>query len=353
MTTVIKIFDNTDLFVSLNRYLQKNIFSKVFVLVDENTKKHCLPILGKKILIDFISIEIKSGEKHKNLDTTQQIWEKLTVLGADRQSVLLNLGGGVITDMGGFAAETFKRGIHFINIPTTLLAMVDAAIGGKTAVDFKGLKNQIGLFANAEMILIYPDFLKTLPQRELRSGLAEVIKYGLIDDIDIWKEIKNLHNDNITTKIIKKSIAIKERIVSEDPKENGIRKILNFGHTLGHAIETHFLEKTIDKQLLHGEAIAIGMILAAHLSFQTQGFPLVIVDEISLHIKRLFKRSIPAAISQKDYQPILNLLQHDKKNNMGEINFILLKAIGIPVLDCQVSEREITTAFEYFSVAKL
>lgn len=230
--------------------------------------------------------------------------------------------------------------------------MVDAAIGGKTGIDFNGLKNQIGLFSNPEMILIAPKFLKTLPKRELFSGLAEVIKYGLTDDPSIWETVKNidLENFTISADLIKKSIQIKERIVKQDPTEKGLRKTLNFGHTLGHAIETHFFSKPTKEQLLHGEAIGVGMILAAHLSFQTQGFQVELVAEIKTQIKRIYKSSIPRKLSLKDYKPIMDLLKHDKKNNQGTTNFILLSAIGKPILDCQVTESEILLAFEYYNL---
>ena len=338
-------------FEKLAFFLDSEAITKVFILVDENTKEYCLPIFNKEYQLPYTLIQIISGEINKNLDTCKNIWQKLTDCGADRNSLLINLGGGVISDMGGFTAATYKRGIRFINIPTTLLGMVDAAIGGKTGIDFNGLKNQIGLFSNPEIILIVPKFLKTLPKRELFSGLAEVIKYGLTDDPSIWETVKKIDIENFTfsTDLIKKSIQIKERIVKQDPTEKGLRKTLNFGHTLGHAIETHFFSKPTKEQLLHGEAIAIGMILAVHLSFQTQGFPLELVADITTHIKRIYKSSIPTKLSSKDYKPILDLLKHDKKNNKGATNFILLSSIGKPILDCQVMESEILRAFEYYN----
>ncbi len=337
-------------FEELNSYILKTDFSKIFILVDENTKKYCLPILKEVTLFSFSTIEIKSSETHKNLDTLQQIWKTLTDKAADRKSLLLNLGGGVITDIGGFAAATFKRGMRFINIPTTLLGMVDASVGGKTGIDFNGLKNQIGLFTNPEMVLVYKDFLQTLPTRELQSGMAEVIKYGLIADIKIWKYFKELNsNSKISNEIIQNSIQIKEQIVQTDPKEKGIRKTLNFGHTLGHAIETHFLSKSKKKQLLHGEAVAIGMILATHLSYQTKNLPLQTLTAITSSIKNYYQNAIPKRISKKDYSPIIDLLKHDKKNTNGKVNFILISAIGKPLLDCEVTDSEIVSALDYYS----
>lgn len=346
---IVSIYFQKDGYVQLNSYLKSNTFSKLFVLIDENTKEHCLPILAQELHYSFDTLNIHSGELFKNLDTCNYLWKELAEKEADRQSIVLNLGGGVITDIGGLVASTYKRGIRFINIPTTLLGMVDAAIGGKTGVDFEGLKNQIGLFSNPEMILINPDFLKTLPKREFISGLAEVIKYGLIDDAEIWSYIKMLAVNHFTLEkaIIQKSIAIKERIVLEDPKEKDVRKTLNFGHTLGHAIETHFLSKPKKEQVLHGEAVAIGMILAAHLSQQTQGLAPKTTKSIATTLLKFYSDRLPT-IGDSDMLPILKLLIHDKKNINGNVNFILLKAIGKPILDCRVGEKEIQNAFKYY-----
>ncbi len=338
-------------FDKLNGFVREQDCSKVFVLVDENTKKYCLPILKEATLFPFDIIEIKSGETHKNLNTLQQIWQALTDQGADRKSLLLNLGGGIITDIGGFAAATFKRGIRFINISTSLLGMVDASIGGKTGVDFNGLKNQIGLFSTPEMVLINEIFLQTLPARELKSGMAEIVKYGLINDVRIWEYFQKLNSDNtsIPSEIIQKSIGIKEQIVLTDPKEKGIRKTLNFGHTLGHAIETHFFSKPKEKQLLHGEAVAIGMIVAAHLSYQTKKLPLKTLEEITLNIKNYYQNALPKQISKEEYPSIMELLKHDKKNTNGRVNFILIDAIGNPLLDCEVSDNEMINALDYYA----
>ena len=335
-------------FNQLNKFLKKTNYSSLFVLIDENTQLFCLPTLKEELDFPFTFIPIRAGEKHKNLKTCQILWDELARLGADRNSILINLGGGVITDMGGFVAATFKRGMRFINIPTTLLGMVDAAIGGKTGIDFQHLKNQIGLFANAEMTLIYPDFLDTLAPRELRSGLAEVIKYGLIDTNTIWKYIKSLDTTSliINENIIKKSAQLKEQIVKQDPTEKGIRKTLNFGHTLGHAIETHFMSKPKKQQLLHGEAVAIGMILAISLSSQTQGFSAINTNEIAKVIASIYPK---ATFTAEEYPVILDLMKHDKKSVNGQINFVLLQAIGKPVLNCQVTENEIMKAFAFYN----
>ncbi len=340
------IFYKNDGFNQLNKFLKKTNYSSLFVLIDENTQLFCLPTLKKQLVLPFTFIPIRAGEKHKNLKTCQILWDELARLGADRNSILINLGGGVITDMGGFVAATFKRGMRFINIPTTLLGMVDAAIGGKTGIDFQHLKNQIGLFAKAEMTLIYPNFLDTLAPRELHSGLAEVIKYGLIDTNTIWEYIKSLDTNSISIdeNIIKKSAQLKEQIVKQDPTEKGIRKTLNFGHTLGHAIETHFMSKPKKQQLLHGEAVAIGMILAVSLSSQTQGFPTA--NEIAKIITSIYPK---VTFTTEDYPIIFDLLKHDKKNVNGQLNFVLLQAIGKPVINCQVTENEIMKAFTFYN----
>ena len=342
------IYYQNDGFNQLNKFLKKTNYSTLFVLIDENTQLFCLPTLKDQLDFPFTFIPIRAGEKHKNLKTCQILWDELARYGADRNSILINLGGGVITDMGGFVAATFKRGMRFINIPTTLLGMVDAAIGGKTGIDFQHLKNQIGLFTNAELTLIYSNFLDTLAPRELRSGLAEIIKYGLIDTNTIWKYIKNLDTTsfNIDGNIIEKSAQLKEQIVRQDPTEKGIRKTLNFGHTLGHAIETHFMSKPKKQQLLHGEAVAIGIILAISLSTQTQGFPTAKTNEITKVITSIYPK---ITFTEQDYPIILSLLKHDKKNVNGQINFVLLQAIGKPVLNCQVSKDEIMKSFEFYN----
>ena len=360
----IPIFYNRNGFVQLNAFLDKTSFSTLFVLIDQHTQIFCLPTLKEELKFSFYMIPIRAGEKQKNLKTSQYIWEALSELGADRDSILINLGGGVITDMGGFAAATFKRGMRFINIPTTLLGMVDAAIGGKTGVDFKGLKNQIGVFKNAIATLIDVNFLDTLSKREMASGLAEVMKYGIISSPTIWETIVNQdpEEQQLSAKLIKESVAIKSAIVEEDPTEKGIRKTLNFGHTLGHAVETHYLSKPKKEQLLHGEAIAMGMVLALHLSYQTQDFPLEKAKEISIQILKFYQKdfkttfknvvkkisTLPKLIGG-DYYDVLDLLRHDKKNRNGEVNFILLQDIQQPVIDCQVTEDEIGLAVNFYN----
>ncbi len=233
--------------------MNKEFCSKIFVLVDNNTREHCWPILKNQMESNHAMevLEIRAGEKFKNLETCQQIWEQLSVLGADRKSVIINLGGGVITDMGGFVASCFKRGIRFINIPTTLLSMVDASVGAKTGIDLGVLKNQIGLFSNPEMVLIDPEYLKTVSDREMRSGLAEIIKYGYTFDKSLWEEIRTFDSVDLTriVPLVHKSVEIKNQVVLDDLHESGLRKTLNFGHTAGHAIESYFLDKDFKNDL--------------------------------------------------------------------------------------------------------
>ena len=237
---------------------------KKIILLDENTRRHCLPLLETK---NAELLEIESGEKNKHIQTCTQLWKTLIDLGADRHSLLINLGGGVICDIGGFVASTFKRGIDFIHIPTTLLAQADASVGGKTGVDFANLKNQVGVFSNPKAVFVFPQFLDTLDERQLRSGFAEIIKHALIRDKTLWHTIQSVDvNDRSgLTDVISQSLQIKNDIVTDDPFEKGLRKILNFGHTIGHAVESVSLRQH-KKQLLHGEAVAIGMICEAYLS---------------------------------------------------------------------------------------
>ncbi len=355
---------NTNGLHQLNAFLENTTYSKLIVLVDNKTKIFCLPILKEAIKYSFFFIEIKNGERNKNLKTSKILWEELTNIGADRNSILINLGGGVITDIGGFVAATYKRGIRFINIPTTVLGMVDAAIGGKTGIDLNGLKNQIGIIKNPLALWVNTTFLDTLDAREIKSGLAEIIKYGFISEASILKTIEEMEMDSfpLDSVLIKKCIDSKLTIVQEDPEEKNRRKILNFGHTLGHAIETYFLSKVKKEQLLHGEAVAIGMILALHLSHQIYDLPIKKVDFYTRLILKFYAKKFKSTmgsnnylvsklpnITNEDLAYILPLLQHDKKNNNGQVNFILLKEIGIPVLDCQIDNYQIDIAINYYN----
>lgn len=331
----------------LHKFIADNNYSSLFILVDSNTNEKCL-----MRFLSFLStdknieiIEIEAGEIEKNITTCVEIWSILTELGADRKSLLINVGGGVITDIGGFVASTFKRGIDFINIPTSLLAMVDASIGGKNGVDLGNLKNQIGVINSPKMVLVDTSYLNTLPQNEMRSGLAEMLKHGLIADSNYWKHFKDLNQSDFDDfdVLIHRSIEIKNEIVTQDPTENGIRKALNFGHTLGHAIESYFLENENKTPLLHGEAVAVGMILESYISWQKKLISETEYDEIKKVIAAIFEK-IP--FEENDIQPILDLLIHDKKNEYGKIQFSLLDGIGAIKINQEVDNKLIIKSFE-------
>ena len=331
----------------LNDIIEKNKYSIIFILSDTNTNEYCLsrflPLLATNKTIEII--EIESGETEKNITTCVEIWSILTELGGDRKSLLINVGGGVITDIGGFVASTFKRGIDFIHIPTTLLAMVDASVGGKNGVDLGSLKNQIGVINVPKLVLIDTDYLSTLPQNEMRSGLAEMLKHGLIADADYWTIFKVLNGIDFADfdSLIYRSIEIKNEIVMQDPTENGIRMALNFGHTLGHAIESYFLENENKKTLLHGEAIAAGMILESYISWQKKLLSAAEYIEIKNTINAVFETIV---FEENDLKPILELLIHDKKNEYGKIQFALLDGIGSIKINQEVENELIIKSFD-------
>ena len=329
------------------KMIKEKKYSKIFVLSDTHTHECCVYTFLQKFPFEVEIIEVEAGEEHKNLDTCLSLWQTLSDLEADRKSLLINVGGGVVTDMGGFVASTFKRGIDFINVPTTLLAMVDASIGGKTGVDLGVLKNQIGVINNPQLLLIDVNYLATLPKEEFRSGLAEMFKHGLIQSPAYWEKMKQL--SALTTddleEIIYESVVIKHQVVKQDPKEQGLRKILNFGHTLGHAIESYCLAHR-SKRLLHGEAVAIGMILAAFLSHKLLHFPWEKTVEIKRVLLDYFSRE---NFSAQEIAAIQELLKYDKKNAYGHVYFVLLEAIGQPKWNIEVEEALIEQAFAYYS----
>lgn len=334
----------------LKSYLEaENKYSKVFIIVDENTLLHCLPILVEDIptLYDSEIIEIESGEINKTIEVVTQIWHAMSESHADRKSLIINLGGGVISDMGGFIASTYKRGVDFLNIPTTLLSQVDASVGGKLGIDLGGLKNQIGVFNFPQMVVIYPPFLSTLEWRQLRSGFAEVIKHALIKDKNYWEEVKELEVtfDADWTKIIEHSVQIKNKVVLEDPTEQGLRKILNYGHTIGHAVETWHLEND-PNFFLHGEAIAIGMIAEGFLSLEKAGLSQLELNEITRVLKSQFELK---PLSEENFEAYGDLMIHDKKNSAGKISFSLLSEIGTCKWDQFCNKEEILSALKYYN----
>lgn len=329
----------------LSDFFKENDFSKVAVLVDENTKKHCLPVIENALPEGFYLIEIKSGEEEKHLETCKSIWGAVTDQAFDRKSLLVNLGGGVIGDMGGFCAATFKRGISFINIPTTLLAQVDASVGGKLGIDFLGFKNHIGVFQDPLRVLISPAFLETLDKRELRSGFAEVIKHCLIRDKEKFQVIKNKTlEEQDWNDIISHSVKVKKDVVEEDPQEKGLRKILNYGHTLGHAVETYYLNK--GKRILHGEAIAIGMVCEAWLSELKCGLSPKETEEIFDYINSIYDLF---PIEKEAFDVILSLTTQDKKNEGNKVKASLLKEVGYCLFNIDVTRDEMIEALEYYN----
>ena len=336
---------------SLTNYLNSNSFSRIFILTDSNTHKHCLP----KILYNVLPLqkaevlEVPAGEQHKSLKMTEYLWHQLIQEQSDRRTLIVNLGGGMVGDLGGFVASTYKRGIKFIQVPTTLLAMVDASVGGKLAVNLSGVKNAVGVFNNPEKVFIYTEFLETLPERIHRSGLAEVIKHSIISDNKQWRtlaEKKDLAEMDYKSLILD-TIKVKKKIVERDFREGSYRKVLNFGHTLSHALESISLEQ--DDPLYHGEAVAIGMIMESYLSLFQVGLPekeFQLIEEVILHYFPKFD------LSKYSFDRILELMQQDKKNEKGKINFTLLKRIGKPLYNQQVSEAEIEAAFNYYTDLK-
>ena len=335
----------------LNIFIEENNYSNIFILTDNNSNAYCFTRFSSFLAANkaIKMIEIKAGESEKNINTCVDIWNILTKFEGDRKSVLINVGGGVITDIGGFVASTFKRGIDFIHIPTTLLAMVDASVGGKNGVDLGNLKNQIGVINLPKIVLVDTEYLRTLPQNEMRSGFAEMLKHGLIFDANYWNQLKELNQTdfNDLDSLIYLSVAIKNKIVIEDPTENGIRKSLNFGHTLGHAIESYFLESETKKTLLHGEAIAVGMILESFISWKKKLLSVKEYLEIKNVINNIYETIV---FEEKDIQPILDLLIHDKKNEYGKIQFALLNGIGNIKINQEVENEIIIKSFNDYKI---
>jgi len=330
-------------------YLREQIDLKIFILTDENTKPLCLPYFTEKTsLINSAEVlTIPAGETFKNISTCLDVWNALSEKGADRNSIIINLGGGVVTDLGGFVASTFKRGIRFINVPTSLLAMVDASVGGKNGVDLGHIKNQIGVINLPELVLLDIEFLKTLPKSQIISGYAEMLKHGLIHSNSSWEQIKNVDFSNTLEfeKLIWDSVEIKKEIVQKDPFEKDLRKSLNYGHTLGHAIESYYLDKENKPTLLHGEAVAIGIILATHISWESEGFPLKTLNDVTKTVLQHFPKQ---HFSDNDIEAVIKLMVFDKKNRNGKTLFVLLNDIGQQKTNCEVNNSLIYNAFEFY-----
>ncbi len=335
---------------------------QLFLLVDENTQKYCLPEVEKTLQIAPAHILcLPAGEEHKTLQTITHIWDWLIAQQANRHSLLLLLGGGVLTDMGGFAAATFMRGMQFVNIPTTLLGAVDAGSGGKTGFDYAGLKNQIGVFAQPKETIIYPPFLRTLPSAQFLSGYAEMLKHALIASPLELAQVLSFDLYNIDweqfSELLRRSIEIKNYIVDQDPEEQNIRKTLNFGHTIGHALEAYFLEQgtkdTEHRTLLHGEAVAYGLVAELYLSYMRLGFSDKTLRSVTHFVFENFGR---IACPCKDYDVLIDLMRHDKKaetcsvsadEDTPQINVTLLPTVGNYRINQLVSPKEIKEALDF------
>lgn len=332
----------SDVCGALCRELEQYESGQIFVLTDVNTRAYCLPLLENLKICGEHVITIPSGETHKSLGSVEIIWRVLSSEGARRNALLINLGGGVVTDLGGFAASCFKRGIKCINIPTTLLAQVDASVGGKTGINFNGLKNEIGTFSVPEKVMIDVAFLKTLPRRQVLSGFAEMLKHGLLRGGEHLRRLLAMDGDIISAAdfpaLLKESVEVKEKVVTEDPKEKGIRKSLNFGHTVGHAIESVAIEK--GAELYHGDAVAYGMIAELYLSVRKKGFDRDLYHEIRGFIRGLYPAYSPLVSPEELYGRML----HDKKNEKEGVNFTLLEAPGKVSIDNYCSRGEVVEA---------
>ena len=368
-----QIIISNDIVHDLATAIAESEHDRVFVLTDDTTHECCLPkVTALLAQYDAVPITIAHGDQHKTLTALGDVWTALQHGGATRHSLLINLGGGMITDLGGFAAATFKRGINFINIPTTLLAMVDAAVGGKTGINFGGLKNEIGAFADARFVIINTSFLDTLDAENLCSGYAEMLKHALISDERMWAEHVNfdLSQPDLAElqRMVAESIAVKERIVAEDPHEHGIRKALNFGHTIGHALEEFALQQAGgavvstapenkptpsdavvstspgNRPLLHGYAVAFGLIGELYMSARKVGFSTERLHQTARFIRENYAQT---EFTCNDYPTLLNLMRHDKKNTSGVINFTLLHNIGDIRINQTATDEEICEALDF------
>lgn len=332
----------------LQKIFTDHEYSKIFVLVDENTKAHCLPRISEiDVIKNSVIIEIESGEKNKNIESVKHVWEMLTQNGADRSSLLINLGGGIIGDSGGFAASTFKRGMDFINIPTTLLSQVDASIGGKTGINFLNLKNEIGVFSHPKYVIIDSSFNRTLDKRNILSGWAEMLKHALLFNEKDWDnlighDIKHSGFKALNQQIAR-SVTIKDYFIKSDSNEKGSRKSLNFGHTFGHAFESLFMDT--EYELLHGEAIAQGMICELYLSNKICNFPIGKVHTIIAYLKDSFGK---IKIENNQFEPIYQLITHDKKNEGLNINFTLLEDFGEIKINQNCTKEDIIDTLTWY-----
>ncbi|MHB8262060.1 MAG: 3-dehydroquinate synthase [Bacteroidia bacterium] len=340
-------FEKTQL-TYLNAFLKEQTPPTLFMLCDTNTQKHCLPILLKeiKVLKNAKVYTIPSGEKHKSLETVTNCWNFLLKHKADRNALLICVGGGVVCDVGGFVASTYKRGISFINIPTTLLAMADASVGGKNGIDFNGYKNMVGTITQPKGVFIYEGFLQTISEREIKNGFAEIIKAALVGDATLWKKLISLDKLPTTkfSSFIYDAVLVKNNIVLKDPKEATIRQTLNFGHTVGHAMEAYYVNNK--NHLLHGEAIVMGMCVELCLGKILNLTSAKVVNEVVLFLKKHYTLQ---AFSEKEVKSFLILMQQDKKNNNSKFRFALIEKVAKPIINISASMQDVKNAFVLYN----
>ncbi len=347
MNKVLFTTQSDELETALSDVLKAGAYDKVFLLSDTTTSTKCIPLVRQLACVEGAKeIVVSAGDDHKDLTSAQHVWEELQRGGATRHSLVVNVGGGMVTDLGGWCASCFKRGVDFVNLPTTLLAMVDASVGGKTGVNLRGLKNEIGVFNEAILTIVDTRFLSTLDRENMLSGFAEMVKHALISDEDTLAEL--LRTDILHTstdewgRMIERSVSVKRQVVEEDPREKGKRKALNFGHTIGHAIESLSIRQ--GRPLLHGYAVAHGMVGELYLSVVKMGFPVVRMRQVVSFLRNTY--GLPP-IACNDYPTLLETMTHDKKNTLGRVNFTLLKDVGDIMLDQTAQEEEIKEALDF------
>ncbi len=343
-----KVYGTNDLNKDLSELINKYKRGKVFLLMDSGSHEHCYPkIKGLPEIGEENILIIKQGDQNKNIDTITKVWHFLSTHGADRKSLLINLAGGMPCDLGGFAAATFKRGIDFINIPTTLLSQVDASVGGKTGINFDSFKNEIGVFKHASAVLVCNNFISTQNQENIFSGFAEMIKHALIYSEDTWTQLKKFQIKDADIELLKplvvNSIHIKEHFVKADPTEQNVRKSLNFGHTIGHAFESFAMQE--DRPILHGYAVAYGIIAELYLGHKKCGFPMQKIEEINQIIKSIYGKF---SFNERDFDRLFFLMTHDKKNEKNQINFTLLEEIGQIKINQTCTKEEIIESLKFY-----
>ncbi len=335
----------TDALKSLNGFLKKNTYSGYFIICDENTLPACLPLLipACPVLAKAEIIEIEAGESSKTVELSALIWQTLLEHRADRNTLIINLGGGVVSDLGGFSASVYKRGIDFINLPTSLLAMADASVGAKTGIDFNEIKNAVGTFTSPKGVFIYPGFLNSLPTRHYKNGMAEIFKIALVTDKNLWQKLRKIDSQPVD-RLIQESVRLKNAIVLKDPFDKGLRKILNFGHSVGHVIEALYIGS--QEEILHGEAVVTGMLIESHIALQKK---LITKAELSEITSSLFAYFRPTPLKELDLLTFLKLLRNDKKNAENKFRFSLPTSIGSCTHDVTVTETQIKKAFDFYN----